>query len=196
MKDIFDLMIFTDFHEWKNRTANSYLIVYLVLLILTSFFCTVIRCIYRNDPVMGLPEYIKGPDEEPERLSLAIVFEEFLAFFVIFNYIIPISLYVTLETVKFFGSKTLVNDPKLIDPESLEKPRCNSSDLNEELGQVEYLFSDKTGTLTENMMRFTSCSVDGTVYNSDEGKLLRKDSMGYHSTQLNVSISSIFFSNE
>lgn len=41
---------------------------------------------------------------------------------------------------------------------------ANSSDLNEELGQVEYLFTDKTGTLTENLMLFKRCSIDGNVY--------------------------------
>lgn len=76
--------------------------------------------------------------------------------------------------VKFFGSKTLVNDPKLVDPETLERPRCNSSDLNEDLGQVEYLFSDKTGTLTENMMLFTSCSVNGVIYDEKDGNLVTK----------------------
>ena len=60
----------------------------------------------------------------------------------------------TLEFQKFFGSLFLVWDLDLYDGETGEGAKCNSSDLNEELGQIQILFSDKTGTLTENVMLF------------------------------------------
>ena len=41
---------------------------------------------------------------------------------------------------------------------------ARNSNLNEELGQVKYVFSDKTGTLTENIMAFKKCSVEGDIY--------------------------------
>lgn len=99
----------------------------------------------------------------------------------------PLLIIHVAETVKFFGSKTLVNDPDLMDPETKEKPRCNSSDLNEELGQVEYLFSDKTGTLTENMMRFTSCLVGMNTFDDWNGQLYQSSGQVMHQP-LSVSI--------
>jgi magnesium-transporting ATPase (P-type) len=55
-------------------------------------------------------------------------------------------------------------DLKMYDETNDQTAIVNTSDLNEDLGQVEYLFSDKTGTLTENLMIFRRCFVDGNVY--------------------------------
>lgn len=52
----------------------------------------------------------------------------------------------------------------MYDAASDQPALANTSDLNEELGQVEYLFTDKTGTLTENLMVFRRCSIDGNIY--------------------------------
>lgn len=45
---------------------------------------------------------------------------------------------------------------------------CRNSDLIEEMGQVEFIFSDKTGTLTCNVMEFKQCSIDGQIFASLE----------------------------
>uniref|UniRef100_A0ACB8FBQ4 Phospholipid-transporting ATPase IF n=1 Tax=Sphaerodactylus townsendi TaxID=933632 RepID=A0ACB8FBQ4_9SAUR len=97
---------------------------------------------------------------------------DFLAFMVLYNFIIPISLYVTVEMQKFLGSFFIGWDLDLYHEETNQKAQVNTSDLNEELGQVEYVFTDKTGTLTENEMQFQQCSINGVKYHEINGKLV------------------------
>ena len=52
----------------------------------------------------------------------------------------------------------------MYDPVTDTPALARNSNLNEELGQVQYVFSDKTGTLTENMMEFKKCSIAGQIY--------------------------------
>lgn len=64
------------------------------------------------------------------------MFTDFLSFMVLFNFIIPVSMYVTVEMQKFLGSFFITWDKDFFDPEIKEGALVNTSDLNEELGQV------------------------------------------------------------
>ncbi len=76
---------------------------------------------------------------------------------------IPISLIVTVETVKFIQSKMAMNDEFMVSDQEIPL-MVNSSNLNEELGQIEYIFTDKTGTLTQNKMIFKNLVINGILY--------------------------------
>lgn len=53
--------------------------------------------------------------------------------------------------------------------------KARSTSLNVQLGQVEYIFSDKTGTLTQNIMTFKKCCIKAIVHSPDEeGPTLRR----------------------
>ncbi|XP_039282719.1 probable phospholipid-transporting ATPase IF isoform X2 [Nilaparvata lugens] len=91
----------------------------------------------------------------------------FLDYIVLYYYIIPTSMYVTFELQRMIGNNFFRWDSEM--KCRGKTPLCNTSDLNEELGQIEYVFTDKTGTLTENEMRFECCSVGGKVYYENDG---------------------------
>ncbi|PWZ24309.1 Phospholipid-transporting ATPase 3 [Zea mays] len=83
----------------------------------------------------------------------------------LYSTIIPISLYVSIEMIKFIQcTKFINNDLHMYHAESNTPALARTSNLNEELGQVEYIFSDKTGTLTRNLMEFFKCSIGGEMY--------------------------------
>ncbi|XP_027344947.1 phospholipid-transporting ATPase 3-like isoform X2 [Abrus precatorius] len=83
----------------------------------------------------------------------------------LYSTIIPISLYVSIEMIKFIQSTQFINkDLCMYHTETNTPALARTSNLNEELGQVEYIFSDKTGTLTRNLMEFFKCSIGGEVY--------------------------------
>ena len=76
----------------------------------------------------------------------------------------PISLIVTLEMVKFIQAIIISKDKNLMSQESKIYASVQSSNLNEELGQIQYIFSDKTGTLTCNIMDFKNITTNGICF--------------------------------
>uniref|UniRef100_A0A8C5FCN5 Phospholipid-transporting ATPase n=1 Tax=Gadus morhua TaxID=8049 RepID=A0A8C5FCN5_GADMO len=87
-----------------------------------------------------------------------------LTFIILYNNLIPISLLVTLEVVKFTQALFINWDEEMYYSETDTPAMARTSNLNEELGQVKYLFSDKTGTLTCNVMNFKKCTIAGITY--------------------------------
>lgn len=88
----------------------------------------------------------------------------FLNSLVLYGYLIPIALYVSLEVVRVAQALFMINDMEMYDPASDKRARVKSPGLNEELGQVDTIFSDKTGTLTSNQMDFFRCTIQGVSY--------------------------------
>ncbi|XP_008322915.1 probable phospholipid-transporting ATPase IH isoform X3 [Cynoglossus semilaevis] len=147
-----------------EKSMNAYLVVYLCILVSKSLINTMLKYVWQADANRDEPWYNQRTEAEKHRHIVIRAFTDFLAFMVLFNYIIPVSMYVTVEMQKFLGSYFIIWDHEMLDEETEERAVVNTSDLNEELGQVEYVFTDKTGTLTENNMEFIECCVDGYVY--------------------------------
>ncbi|CAH8538603.1 unnamed protein product [Schistosoma rodhaini] len=96
-------------------------------------------------------------------------FLNFWRFVIIFQTIIPLPLYVTIEFVKMHQVWHMNNDLQLYDNHLDRRIEIHAFNIPEDLGQIEYVFTDKTGTLTENKMEFKRASINGIDYNADDG---------------------------
>ncbi|XP_078007386.1 putative phospholipid-transporting ATPase IM isoform X2 [Phascolarctos cinereus] len=105
------------------------------------------------------------------------IFSGFLTFWsyiIILNTVVPISLYVSVEVIRLGHSHFINWDRKMYYSKRETLAEARTTTLNEELGQIEYVFSDKTGTLTQNIMTFNKCSINGRTYGEIYDNLGRK----------------------
>ncbi|XP_029431569.1 probable phospholipid-transporting ATPase IM isoform X2 [Rhinatrema bivittatum] len=105
------------------------------------------------------------------------VFSGFLTFWsyiIILNTVVPISLYVSVEIIRLGHSYFINWDRKMYYAKKGTPAETRTTTLNEELGQIEYIFSDKTGTLTQNIMTFNKCSINGKIFGEVYDDLGRK----------------------
>ncbi|PWA89306.1 aminophospholipid ATPase 3 [Artemisia annua] len=122
--------------------------------------------VFVNNKYYYLKLWIDGDSQQFNPRNRFVVFIlSIFTLITLYSPIIPISLYVSIEMIKFIQStKFINNDLRMYHSETNTPALARTSNLNEELGQVEYIFSDKTGTLTRNLMEFFKCSIGGEMY--------------------------------
>lgn len=113
--------------------------------------------------------YLMYPAEGPWYDFLVIP----LRFELLCSIMIPISIKVTLDLAKGVYAKFIDWDEQMFDWETSTPAHSANTAISEDLGQVEYILSDKTGTLTENRMIFRRCCISDTFYGDNNGDALK-----------------------
>lgn len=91
-------------------------------------------------------------------------FITFWAAVILFQNLVPISLYISLEIVRTLQAIFIYSDVEMY-YDKIDQPCIPKSwNISDDMGQIEYIFSDKTGTLTQNVMEFKKATVNGQPY--------------------------------
>ncbi|NWW32479.1 AT8B2 ATPase, partial [Panurus biarmicus] len=164
-----------------KRTSIDRLMNTLVLWIFGFLVCMGVILAIGNaiwEHEVGVCFQIYLPWDEGVHSAFFSGFLSFWSYIIILNTVVPISLYVSVEVIRLGHSYFINWDKKMYCAKRRMPAEARTTTLNEELGQVEYIFSDKTGTLTQNIMVFSKCSVNGHSYGEVQDMLGHKAELG------------------
>ncbi|NWV45754.1 AT8B2 ATPase, partial [Daphoenositta chrysoptera] len=178
-----------------KRTSIDRLMNTLVLWIFGFLVCMGVILAIGNaiwEHEVGICFQIYLPWDEGVHSAFFSGFLSFWSYIIILNTVVPISLYVShppcsVEVIRLGHSYFINWDKKMYCAKRRTPAEARTTTLNEELGQVEYIFSDKTGTLTQNIMVFSKCSVNGHSYGDVQDMLGHKVELGERPEPVNFS---------
>lgn len=106
-------------------------------------------------------EYLATFNDDNPSLNGLVSFANSL---ITFQNIVPIALYISFEVVRTVQALFIFEDHDMYYEKMSRRTMAKSWNLSDELGQIQYIVSDKTGTLTQNLMIFRGCTINGVVY--------------------------------
>ncbi|KAL0077663.1 hypothetical protein F4703DRAFT_1880396 [Phycomyces blakesleeanus] len=151
------------------KATNPHVIANFVILAIISIVSSIMASVQFNDT--GSSRFFDFNIEGSNP-----TYAGFLTFWVtliLYQNIVPISLYVSVEIVKTFAAYFIFSDIDMYYEETDTPCVPRSWNISDDLGQIEYIFSDKTGTLTQNVMEFRKCTINGVSYGMGETEAMR-----------------------
>ncbi|CAH0515610.1 unnamed protein product [Peronospora belbahrii] len=163
--------------KWSNmeRCLNRQILYICMLMVVLCLAGTILSTAWNSKNLDQEPHkgawYLYDGNSVSVTSPVGNFFIMVLYYFLLLNSFIPVSLYVSMTSVKFMQSYFMNNDLEMYHEETDTPCQVRTMSLNEELGQIDYIFSDKTGTLTCNVMEFRKCSINGVAYGLGETEI-------------------------
>ncbi|KAH0627846.1 hypothetical protein JD844_008353 [Phrynosoma platyrhinos] len=151
----------TRFKRTKIDSLMNYMVYTIFVLLILVSAGLAIGHTYWEQQIGNASWYLyDGEDYSPSYRG----FLNFWGYIIVLNTMVPISLYVSVEVIRLGQSYFINWDLQMYYPEKDTAAKARTTTLNEQLGQIHYIFSDKTGTLTQNIMTFKKCCINGQTY--------------------------------
>nr|XP_056704162.1 phospholipid-transporting ATPase IC [Euleptes europaea] len=151
----------TRFKRTKIDSLMNYMVYTIFVLLILVSSGLAIGHTYWEQQIGNISWYLyDGMDYTPSYRG----FLNFWGYIIVLNTMVPISLYVSVEVIRLGQSYFINWDLQMYYPEKDTAAKARTTTLNEQLGQIHYIFSDKTGTLTQNIMAFKKCCINGHSY--------------------------------
>uniref|UniRef100_T1JEU8 Phospholipid-transporting ATPase n=1 Tax=Strigamia maritima TaxID=126957 RepID=T1JEU8_STRMM len=148
-----------------DRLLNLLILGIVFFLFSMCLFCTIACGIFETITGRHFQIYLPWDVLIPKGPGYGATVIALLVFFLMLSFLIPLCLFLfTVEIIRLGHSFWINWDEKMYDEKCDTPAKSRTTTLNEELGQIEYVFSDKTGTLTQNIMTFNKCSIGGNSY--------------------------------
>ncbi|XP_067642214.1 phospholipid-transporting ATPase ID isoform X3 [Eurosta solidaginis] len=150
-----------------DRLLNFIIIGIVLFLLSICAFFTLACAIWESFIGQHFQVFLPWENIIPKNVAQGSTVIGLLVFFsyaIVLNTVVPISLYVSVEVIRFAQSFLINWDEEMYYEPTKTHAKARTTTLNEELGQIQYIFSDKTGTLTQNIMTFNKCSINGRTY--------------------------------
>ena len=152
-------------HSSVELEMNKHLIAIFIYQVLLSSILSIVYVILYSKNFNNLWKYFFDKEKNNVDSEFMKIFAKMTGTWIVINSnFVPISLLVTMEGIKFFQAMFMEWDIDMFDKETSIGCKVQSSTLNEELGQIKYVFSDKTGTLTKNYMKYKMMSIGESIY--------------------------------
>ncbi|KAF4608233.1 hypothetical protein EYR40_000577 [Pleurotus pulmonarius] len=149
-----------------ERQMNPQVFLNLLLLALMAIACAIVDSILEHYYYQRDAPWEFGADRPDDNPSINGLVTWAFAL-ITFQNIIPISLYISIEFVRTIQAAFIYFDKQIWYEKTDQATLARSWNLADDLGQIQYIFSDKTGTLTQNSMVFRMCSIGGKAYRGD-----------------------------